>query len=106
MRAGTGGVVTAPTTSTTTPTSVGTILALTHNLYVGISGEDVRALQQFLNRNGFTVASTGNGSPGNETTYFGPATRAAVIRYQTAYGIPTTGYVGIMTRSALALLRA
>ena len=101
VRAGTGAVVTAPTTTTTS----GTVLALTRDVYLGTSGEDVRALQQFLNRNGFTVASTGNGSSGNETTYFGPATKAAVIRYQTARGVPATGYVGVLTRASFALLR-
>ena len=102
VRAGTGGVVTATTTSAT-PSAV---LVLMRNLYLGVSGEDVRALQQFLNRKGYVVATVGAGSNGLETAYFGPATRAAVIRYQTAYGIPTTGYVGIMTRASLALLRA
>lgn len=101
VQAGTGGVVTAPPA----PAPSGTTLVLTRNLYQGVSGEDVRALQQFLNSKGFTVAATGNGSAGNETTYFGPATKAAVVRYQTAHGVPATGYVGVLTRASLALLR-
>ncbi len=93
------------TSSTVTSAASGTVFSLTRNLYFGRSGGDVRALQQFLNRNGFTVASTGNGSLGNETTYFGPATKVAVIKYQTAYGIPATGYVGLLTRASFVLLR-
>jgi len=76
---------------------------LAHNLYRGISGEDVRTLQKLLNTNGYAVASTGLGSLGNETIYFGSATEAAVIRFQIARGIsPAVGYVGPLTRAALA----
>jgi peptidoglycan hydrolase-like protein with peptidoglycan-binding domain len=78
---------------------------LTRDLYRGMSGEDVRTLQGLLNTKGYTVALTGAGSPGNETIYFGPATEAAVIRFQIAHGIsPAVGYVGPITRAALASL--
>ena len=86
--------------------SSGAVFSLTRDLYFGKSGEDVRALQQFLNRNGYIVASAGPGSPGQETAYFGPATRAAVIRYQLARSVsPAVGYVGVLTRASFALLR-
>lgn len=95
----TGALGIAPVT--TTPGNTSSVIA--RNLYYGVSGEDVRALQQFLNVHGFTVASVGAGSFGNETTYFGPATRAAVIRFQIARSIlPSVGYVGPLTRAALA----
>ena len=88
-------------TSTTTTSTI----TLTRDLYRGLSGEDVLALQRLLNANGYTVAATGAGSPGNETTYFGPATLAAIIRFQIAHGItPSVGYVGPLTRAALAFL--
>lgn len=78
---------------------------LMRNLYKGISGEDVRTLQKLLNTHGYTVASSGAGSFGNETVYFGPATEAAVIKFQIARGItPAVGYVGPVTRAALASL--
>jgi peptidoglycan hydrolase-like protein with peptidoglycan-binding domain len=54
-------------------------------LKLGSTGADVKALQQFLNSKGFTVTATGPGSPGLESTYFGPATHRAVIRFQETY---------------------
>ncbi|MBI1960729.1 MAG: peptidoglycan-binding protein [Candidatus Liptonbacteria bacterium] len=75
----------------------------TSNLTVGSKGTDVKALQQFLNANGYAVAAAGAaGSSGNETTYFGPATKAAVAKYQAAKGIsPAVGYFGPLTRSSV-----
>lgn len=55
------------------------------SLSVGSQGTDVLALQKFLNAQGFPVAGSGAGSPGNETTYFGPATKRAVISFQEWY---------------------
>lgn len=46
--------------------------------------DEVKALQKFLNLKGFTVSTSGAGSVGNETNFFGPKTRDAVIRYQEA----------------------
>ncbi len=97
--------VTIPTPSpmTPTPTSTGaSSLNLTRNLSLGMTGEDVRLLQKFLNSKGFVIATTGSGSVGNETTYFGPATRAAVIKFQIAKSIsPSVGYVGSITRAVI-----
>lgn len=72
------------------------------NLTVGSLGAEVKALQEFLNAHGYTVAVTGPGSPGNETTRFGAATKAALIKYQKAKGItPAVGYFGAKTRAAV-----
>lgn len=71
------------------------------DLKFGDVSEDVRQLQQFLNANGYTVAESGPGSSGNETSKFGPATKRAVAAYQAANSIPTTGYVGPKTRAAM-----
>lgn len=72
---------TRPTNTRTT--SSGSVFART--LKQGMSGEDVKALQQFLNSNGFTIATSGTGSSGNETTYFGSGTKKALIRFQNAH---------------------
>lgn len=72
------------------------------NLTTGSLGSEVKALQEFLNTHGYTVATSGPGSPGNETTRFGAATKAALIKYQKAKGItPAAGYFGAKTRAAV-----
>jgi peptidoglycan hydrolase-like protein with peptidoglycan-binding domain len=77
----------------------------TRDLYLGISGEDVRTLQKLLNAKGYLLATSGAGSPGNETTYFGSITENAVIKFQKAKGIsPAEGNVGPLTRAVLEKL--
>ena len=61
------------------PTSV---FVFTRNLKIGSRGEDVRQLQMFLNIHGFTISTSGAGSPGKETTYYGVATSRAVAKFQ------------------------
>lgn len=75
----------------------------TRSLTLGSTGADVKALQQLLNSAGFTVAISGTGSPGRESSYFGSLTRAALARYQAAHGIkPSFGYFGPITRAYIA----
>ncbi|MDO8557056.1 MAG: peptidoglycan-binding domain-containing protein, partial [Candidatus Jorgensenbacteria bacterium] len=85
-------------------TTVVSSTTFTRNLTVGSKGDDVKALQQWLNASGYAVATGGAaGSSGNETTYFGPATRAALAKYQAANGItPPAGYFGSITRAKVA----
>lgn len=91
--------------SSTGGSSTGTSTGYTFNtnMTLGSRSTDVMNLQKVLNMSADTrVASTGAGSPGMETTYFGPATRAAVIKFQTKYGIsPAAGFVGAITRAKL-----
>lgn len=86
----------------------------TRNLRQGMSGGDVRSLQIMLNKSAITrIALSGPGSSGNETSYFGPATKAAVIRFQNSYkkevltpaGLTVgSGFVGSLTRAKLGVL--
>jgi hypothetical protein len=88
------------------PTDVPTAcqnITFTRNLSLGATGTDVRCLQAILNMSADTrVALTGPGSSGNETTLFGPLTRAALAKFQAAKGIsPAAGYFGPITRAYL-----
>lgn len=75
---------TVPQTSTTT---------LQRPLTLGSTGNDVKTLQIFLNNHIpkgqtiklFNIANTGPGSPNNETTYFGQATKQSLIKFQEYY---------------------
>lgn len=87
-----GGASTAPASTT-----------FTRDLTVGSVGEDVRALQVWLNSKGYVIATSGAGAPGMESTYFGAKTKAALAAYQAANGImPAAGYFGPKTRAAVA----
>jgi hypothetical protein len=87
---------------------------LSRNLRLGDKGEDVRILQRFLNQNPLTqVSKTGPGSPLNESTYFGPLTKNAVIRFQELYAsdvlapaglLAGTGFVGPFTRQKINII--
>lgn len=89
------------------PTTGGVACSFTRDLTVGATGDDVKCLQQFLNANGYTVAASGAGSAGNESSYFGSLTQAAVAKYQAAKNItPPAGYFGPKTRSYVNSLAA
>ena len=64
---------------------------------------DVRYLQIVLNTDPDTqVATHGDGSPGDETTYFGSLTENAVERFQEKYDLTErNGFVGYVTREKL-----
>ncbi|MEK7120303.1 MAG: peptidoglycan-binding domain-containing protein, partial [Patescibacteria group bacterium] len=79
----------------TTPASL-----FTKNLYFGLTDREVRILQQSLNNIGFKI-STGWGSPGYETEFFGPKTYQSVLTFQKTYNIPQTGYFGPLSRAKM-----
>ncbi|MCF7833955.1 MAG: peptidoglycan-binding protein [Candidatus Pacebacteria bacterium] len=62
---------------------------------------DVKQLQQILNSLGYTVSISGAGSKGNETTYFGPATKNALIKFQKANNLTPDGIFGSKSREKL-----
>jgi peptidoglycan hydrolase-like protein with peptidoglycan-binding domain len=72
------------------------------NLKFGDNNQDVRQLQIALNNDADTrVSLSGVGSKGQESTYFGRLTAAAVARFQAKYKISTTSFVGVLTRTKL-----
>lgn len=81
-----------------------TASAYTHmgTLKMGSTGSQVMSLQQALNGAGYLVSTTGAGSPGMESTYFGAKTKAAVMALQSAKGLTVDGVVGPMTGAALS----
>ncbi|MDD5318643.1 MAG: peptidoglycan-binding protein [Candidatus Pacebacteria bacterium] len=84
-----------------TITSTSTV-PFTLNLALGSVGAEVKALQIFLNTHGYIVATSGFGSPHNETDYFGPLTRKALIKFQKDYKItPAIGFFGNITRGII-----
>jgi peptidoglycan hydrolase-like protein with peptidoglycan-binding domain len=80
-------------------------------LTLGSQNSDVKCLQVLLNQSSDTqIASSGVGSPGNETTYFGSLTASAVGKFQVKNGLVSSsanagyGYVGPQTRAKLNAL--
>nr|MBP9771759.1 cadherin domain-containing protein [Candidatus Paceibacterota bacterium] len=95
----------SPAVSTDITTPSASDGSFTRDLEFGVVGEDVRSLQAFLNDQGYFVTTAGPGSHGNETTYFGPATRAALARFQADHAIvPAAGRFGPMTRGRVIAL--
>jgi peptidoglycan hydrolase-like protein with peptidoglycan-binding domain len=69
--------------------------AFVKDLKVGIEGDDVAALQTFLEARGYLVMP-----PGVAKGYFGQKTASALVEYQKAVGIfPPAGYFGPITRA-------
>jgi hypothetical protein len=72
------------------------------NLQQGVFAKEVAQLQKLLNELGYTVSVSGPGSTGNETSFFGPLTRNALVKFQTDNNIfPAQGYFGPITKKYL-----
>jgi hypothetical protein len=86
----------------------------TKNLWYGVDDLEVNLLQKFLNSKGFNVSDSGLGSIGQETNFFGPKTRDALIKFQEAYKLNIltplglnlgTGFFGPQTRNFINSLQ-
>jgi peptidoglycan hydrolase-like protein with peptidoglycan-binding domain len=65
----------------------------TRDLETGLSGEDVKSLQEFLMLQGYSI-------PAGATGYFGNQTKQALIAYQQKNAIsPAIGYFGPITKA-------
>ncbi|MBX4198762.1 peptidoglycan-binding protein [Candidatus Parcubacteria bacterium] len=71
--------------------SVSNGAAITSDLTVGSSGAQVTALQNALIAQGYLHVSA--------TGYFGSLTKAAVMAWQSAAGLPSTGFFGPLSRA-------
>jgi len=81
-------------------TAPSTACTFTRSLFLGVAGEDVKCLQQYLNGAGHQVSASGAGSPGSETTYYGSRTQGAVASWQAANGVaPAAGYFGPISQA-------
>ncbi|MDB5204565.1 MAG: hypothetical protein JWP09_593 [Candidatus Taylorbacteria bacterium] len=90
--------VTPPSTPATNPLS--STFTFTKTAILGNTSPEIKNLQIFLNAQGYIVAKTGAGSPGKETTKFGPATKVALIKFQKDHHIkPASGYFGPVTKT-------
>jgi len=93
---------TVPTINSVPLTSSCPILPNTPKLLkLNITNPTVKILQQVLNCKGFIVSSSGGGSKGEETNYFGAKTKDAVRRFQKAHNLKIDGIVGPATRAEL-----
>ena len=81
--------------------SVDVILFQGRILKEGMSGEDVKRIQEYLS---YINKSYPNIPAVNDTGYYGPLTRASVLAFQRQFGINQSGFVGAVTWNAIASL--
>jgi peptidoglycan hydrolase-like protein with peptidoglycan-binding domain len=60
---------------------------LTYNFKIGDFSLEVKDLQKFLNANGFLLTSSGPGSSGNETEFFGNLSQKAFEKYKASCSV-------------------
>ncbi|MFA6476518.1 MAG: peptidoglycan-binding protein [Candidatus Paceibacterota bacterium] len=84
-----------------TTASVSSIPEITKSLTIGSKGDEVSALQKYLEEEGLLTMPAGV-----DYGYFGGLTKAAVVEWQKANDVsPASGYFGPISRAALDALR-
>ncbi len=78
-------------TQTSDTTSNGDVVQITGGLHAGMSGENVKRLQEVLSSDSDIFAKD------NVTGFFGPKTQEALKHFQTHFGIDPAGVVGPKT---------
>lgn len=82
--------------------SVSSVPVITKSLTIGSKGDEVSALQMYLEDGGYLVMPAGV-----DYGYFGALTKTAVSKWQAANAVtPSSGYFGPISRAALDALRA
>ncbi len=71
------------------------------SLRLGVTSSDVITLQKFLNNHEFLIATSGPGSKGKESNYFGIKTLKALKAFQKSVGLPASGFLGPMTQKII-----
>ena len=75
---------------------------LTVSMKLGVTHSQVVILQKILNQDPYTrVSSTGAGSPGNESDYFGVLTQKAVMKFQSKYAPEVLFPLGVYNPSGI-----
>lgn len=85
----------------TTSDEISRGFAFTQDFGIGSESNDVQKLQEYLNTNGYALTESGDGSIGQETTYFGDLTRAALMKFQKDNDLEETGYMDNNTRDKI-----
>jgi hypothetical protein len=87
----------------TVPAQTNCAYSFNTNMKLGTVSSDVMNLQKVLNMDVRTqISASGAGSTGNETLRFGPATKAAVMKFQALNGVtPVSGNAFGLTRNVL-----
>lgn len=92
------------TYSSSSDSAIASCYSFNNNLRVGDSGVAVGQLQAFLSREGFSIPDGESPQKDGQTladSRFGEGTAAAVVDFQSKYGIIKTGYVGPITRAKI-----
>lgn len=93
--------VKSPTVETPSVENVANKFIFTKFMKLGITDNEVKELQKFLNSKGYLLALSGIGSIGNETNYFGFLTKSALMKFQQDNNLKPDGVFGPLTRGVV-----